>query len=476
MIDPDIERAQILARQAKHESVTAERLTENKVGIQRYRLHDDPLYRLLRGDEQPHFLFHSNRHTPSFNGPSAPKEIQRSRRFRVLHLITDSRWLMVAGNRHGDQKHEIVLDEIKATNYETGNSLRSSFSRNLFALETESAHYTIPVSNDYGVVALEQLTYYLQETHGAIAGAVAINSDDAGYTIAGNDSIEYSKADVRARLDRVPDAAMDEANELLAKTNDPEILVPQLNSLIEREEQSSRSLDEMVSEASSVEELRRELETPAERAQRRTKERAEQKYEQARETFKQSDPEEVGRWGASVGQAALPLAMVAPGSTPLWLAAYFVLGGAAGVHASGSQASPLADVDPEALAAHMTALAQAGKGLENVDGEVAGTLLGAFTHLGSQLAPEEYAKWITAADPEAILAGAEAGAEFAMSDDVTGSRRQGAVAGAGLGVLGSYTTNGDSDAFREILDADIYDDYLKEVSTDNTRALETPSK
>ncbi|USZ70514.1 hypothetical protein [Natronosalvus halobius] len=383
---------------------------------------------------------------------------------------------MIAGNRRGDQKHEIRLDEIKATNYETGNSLRSRISRNLFALETEGAHYTIPLSNDYGVTALEELTVYLQETHGAIAGGVAVDSDEAGYTIAGNDSIEYSEADVRSRLDRVPDAAMDEANELLAKTNDPETLVPQLNRLIEREEQSSRSLDEMVSEASSVEELRRELETPAERAQRRAKERAEKGFEQARETFKQSDPEEVGKWGVSVGQAALPLARVAPGSTPLWLAAYFVLGGAAGVHASGSKASPLAEIDPEALAAHVTALAQAGKGLENIDGEVTGTLLGAFTHLGTQLAPEEYAKWIVAADPEAILAGAEAGAEFAMSDDVTGSRRQGAVAGAGLGALGSYTTNSDSDAFREILDADLYEQYLKEIASENTRALETSTE
>ena len=208
----------------------------------------------------------------------------------------------------------------------------------------------------------------------------------------------------------------------------------------------------------------------------RAKERAEKGLEQARETLNRSEPEDVGRWGVSVGQAALPLARVAPGSTPLWLAAYLVLGGAAGVHASGANDSPLSDVDPEALAAHVSALAASGKGFEHIDGEVAWTLLGGFTYLGSHLAPEEYAKWIVAANPEAVLAGAEAGASFAMSDEVVGSQRQGALAGAGLGVLGSYiTTESTSDAFREIIDQDLYEEYLKEVSTDNTRALETPT-
>lgn len=384
---------------------------------------------------------------------------------------------MVAGNRSGDQKRELVLDDLKATNYETGDSLASRLSRNVFALETEGVHYRVPLSNDYDESDLEELSRYLRDNHGAIRGGVAVDSDEAGYTIAGNDEIKYDANDVRSRLDRLPDSTVDDADELIAETDDIEELVPRLDNLIEQEEDSSRSLNDQVGEASSVEELRREIETPAERAQRRAKERAERGLEQARETFNQSEPEDVGQWGVNVGRAALPLARATPGSTPLWLAAYLVLGSAAGVHASGANDSPLADVDPEALASHATALAEAGTELENIDGAAAGTLLGVFTHLGSQLAPEEYAKWIVAADPEAILAGAEAGASFALSDDVVGSRRQGALAGAGLGVLGSYTTTSeDSDAFRDVVDSDLYEEYLRESSTKSTRALEKSTR
>ena len=475
MIDPDIERARQLAKQAKHESVTAERLTETTIGIKRYRLHDDPLYRLLRDGEQPHFLFHSKRHTPSFNGPSAPKTIERSRRFRILHLITDSRWLMVAGNRNGDQKEAVLLDDCKATNYETGDSITSRLSKNVFALETDGVHYTVPLSNDYDESDLEELSLYLRDHHGAIRGGVAVDSDKAGYTIAGNDEIKYDSHDVRSRLDRLPDSAMDEADELIEETDDAEALIPRIDSLLEREEKSSRSLNDLVGEASSVEELRREIETPAERAQRRAKERAERGIAQARESINQSEPAEVGRWAVSVGQAAAPVARVLPGSTPLWLAVSLAISGAAGVLANGVKDSPLADIDPEALSAHVTALGAAGKGLKNIDGEAAGTLLGAFTYLGEHLAPEEYAKWIVAADPEAVLAGAEAGASFAMREEVVGSRRHGALAGAGFGVLGSYTTMDNSDVLRDVVDSDLYEGYMKEISSSKTRALETPT-
>ena len=243
MIDPDIERAQRLANQATHDSVTAERLTENKIGIKRYRLYDNPLYRYLQSDEKPQFLFHSKRHTPTFNGPSAPKEIERSRQFRVLHLITDSRWLMIAGNRSGDQKHELLLNEIGATNHQTGDSITSRLSKNLFAIETEGVHYTIPLSNDYNESDLEDLSRFLRNYYDAIRGGVAIDSDEAGYTIAGSDEIKYDAKDVRSRLDRLPDSTIPEADQLISETDDIEELIPRLDSLIEREEESTQSLN-----------------------------------------------------------------------------------------------------------------------------------------------------------------------------------------------------------------------------------------
>jgi hypothetical protein len=179
----------------------------------------------------------------------------------------------------------------------------------------------------------------------------------------------------------------------------------------------------------------------------------------------------VGAWGLDIGKAALPLARVAPGSTPLWLAASILAGGAAGAHASGVDASPLSEVDSKALSEHVIAMADAGKDLDSVDGEVAGSLLGAFTYLGGRLAPEEFVKWIEAADPEAILAGANAGEAYASREGVEGTGIDGALAGGMLGLSGSYAglelemSEADSDR-RESLEADIAS-YLEALAEMN---------
>lgn len=146
----------------------------------------------------------------------------------------------------------------------------------------------------------------------------------------------------------------------------------------------------------------------------------------------------MGAWALDIGKAALPLARVAPGSTPLWLAASILAGGAAGAHASGVDGSPLSEVDPKALSEHVLAMADAGRDLDSIDGEVAGSLLGAFTYLGGRLAPEEFVRWIEAADPEAILAGANAGEAYASRDEVDGTVLEGALAGGSLGLFGGY--------------------------------------
>lgn len=84
------------------------------------------------------------------------------------------------------------------------------------------------------------------------------------------------------------------------------------------------------------------------------------------------------------------------------------------------------------------AMADSGKELNEIDGKLAGSLLGAFTYLGGRMVPEEFVKWIEAADSQAILAGANAGAAYANRQDIEGSAIQGAITGGGLGLLGGF--------------------------------------
>ncbi|WP_318567475.1 hypothetical protein [Salinigranum marinum] len=439
MKDADIERARELAECAKHESVTPERLMETDLGLGRKRLHDNPVYRYLSPEEQPHFLFHASKQVPEFNGPGAPEALERSRRHRVVHVISDSRWLMIAGNKTGDQVQEFPLSAIQASNFDVSNGISSNLSNNRFVIELPSLHCTIPLSNDYSEDDLDALSLYLRDEFGVARGGVEVDSDEAGYTIAGEDSIKYDAQDVRTRIDRLPNDAHDEADALAAEANSVDELVVGLDELLENYNEESQTLDDVVAGSSSIEQVRQSVETPAEQATRQAKEAADKHLQSARTALRDANPEEIGNWGLNVSRASIPLAVAAPGSTPLWIAATLVLGGAAGLHSSGIEGSPLKDVDPSELSEHVLAMADANKDLDNINGELAGSLLGAFTYLGGKMAPEEFVKWIDAADPEAILAGANAGAAYANRSDVDGSGKHGAIAGGGLGLLGSYS-------------------------------------
>lgn len=259
MPDNDVERASALAEQATHASVTAERLIENRIGFQRYRLSQEPLYRRLKQGEQPHFLFHADKEVPKFNGPAAPDGIRSSLRHRVMHLVTGQRWLMIAGHRDGDQEREIALGAIGATNFETDGRLPTALSNNLFVFEIEGAHITVPLANEYDADDLEDLSRYLRDEVGATRGGVAVDSDEAGYTVAGQDAIEYDARDVRNRLDQLPADVREEASTHVRTADSAEELIPYLDDLIADHEEPGRTLDEVIGEATSVEELRREL-------------------------------------------------------------------------------------------------------------------------------------------------------------------------------------------------------------------------
>ncbi|MFB6201345.1 MAG: hypothetical protein ABEI98_04975 [Halorhabdus sp.] len=461
MPDPDVERAHELAEQARHDSVTPERLTQVDLGFGRNRLHQEPLYHRLLDGEQPHFLFHATRQEPVFNGPSAPDAITRSSRYRVMHLITDRRWLMVAGNKQGDQEQSFELEAITATNFDTSGTITSRFSNNVFAFEIEGAHCTVPLANDYDREDLAQLSRYLRDEFDAVRGGVSVDSDEEGYTVAGNDSIDYDAGDVRSRLDQLPEEAYDRADEQIAAADSAEELIPYLDDLIEEYEESEPSLDDRISDASSVGELRQEVATRGEQVQREAQKRVGNGLREFRRTFRNADEDEVGRYAVGAVRTAVPIARTAPYSTPALLIGALVAGTATGIHASGRDDSPLAEIDPTALAAHVNALTDPEHELEEIDGAVAGTLLGTLTYAGEDLLTEDYARWLTAADPEAVLAGADAGARFAAAQDNHGTRRQGALVGAGTGLLASYV-DWDEEQFDDTVDEDLYREYLEE--------------
>jgi hypothetical protein len=290
--DEDIERMHTLARQAIHDSVTLEKLAEKDPGLLTRSLQDDALYQYLDDGEVPHFIFHADQKTPEVNGPSSPAEIDRSRRYKVWHLISDRHWLMVAGNRSGDQVSTVPLDDIEATNFSTNEEIISEFAANVFVLELDDGHVRVPISKKYSQNDLDALSRYLRDKFGALRGGTELDPEDAGYTAAGKDSLDYGPEAVRNRLDRIPEDAMEDAEEIVEDAEDPDALVNELDGLYEEyEEGEEKSVKDVVEDATSVDDLRQEVEKPRESVTRLAIKHAEVGYDEAQKTLEDADPE-----------------------------------------------------------------------------------------------------------------------------------------------------------------------------------------
>ncbi len=103
---------------AVHESVTEHRLTERKFGVLMGYLYTQPLIEYLTDDEQPHFIL-DRAGNISLSGPDIPAKPEMTAAGTVKHLITDQRWLVVAGNKNGDETLSVPLQDITGISVET---------------------------------------------------------------------------------------------------------------------------------------------------------------------------------------------------------------------------------------------------------------------------------------------------------------------------------------------------------------------
>ena len=77
-------------------------------------------------------------------------------------------------------------------------------------------------------------------------------------------------------------------------------------------------------------------------------------------------------------------------------------------------------------------------------GKAVGAILGMSSQMAKSMAPEEYAKWVTQADPEAIMQGAEKAAQLNTQKGRTNTAAT-RLAGGGLGLLYGYTDQAEMD-------------------------------
>lgn len=440
-------------RHAGHESVTSDLLGKETGGVMDARLNDGALIAHLRSDEQPHFIFRGRKKTPEVYGSISPSELSRSRRYKVFHVVTDERWLCVVGNSEGDQTLSIPLETIKEANYREVDGIKpdlaSRFSKWEIALETELGFVQIPIVDDIDQDDLYALGEYLASEADVLVGDLPVDSDEAGYTIDGIETYEPSEKTIANLLDKVPPAGRDEADDIVSEADDAADLVRDLKSLIDEYEDESHSINDMVAGAQSADDLRTQVASRSDKV--RTQ--AEKGFEEVQTTLKESDPEEVSEFAVQTAGAAAPIITYAS-RTNLALFGTLLAASAVGARRSSDQPSIFDEIDPQQLAATAGAMATRGGEIHEDEGQgkAVGAVLGMSSQMAKSMAPEEYAKWITQADPEAIMQGAEKAAQMNTQND-RGTTATTRLVGGSLGLLYGYTDQAEmSDT--ELLESD----------------------
>lgn len=152
---------EILLANARHRSVTEKRLTQLKGGLTARYLYERPLVEYLEGKEQPHFILAARQTAPTFSGPNPPTWSGQTLQGMAMHMITDRRWLMVAGMEGGDKTYAVPIEEVVVRDYTTGHSGHE------ITLLTPDFEIDVPIGNMYDSDEVEALVEYLGGIDGA---------------------------------------------------------------------------------------------------------------------------------------------------------------------------------------------------------------------------------------------------------------------------------------------------------------------
>jgi hypothetical protein len=205
---------------------------------------------------------------------------------------------------------------------------------------------------------------------------------------------------------------------------------------------------------------------------RAARERADAGAVELKRTIRDADPKQAALWGLATGVTVATPAIAASYSTAALLSGAVLGGSAVGAYDSSHDNTVFDDIDPMLMAQRANAGASTGAGTRNINGKSVGAMLGASAYLAEELTPEAYAHWVTEADAESVLRGAEMGADRATASDDFEAARSGAVLGGGLGLLYGLAADnhgdGDADSLRTLLDDDLWDEYAGRLGGDES--------
>jgi hypothetical protein len=143
-----------LIEDAIHESVNRKILTSTKAGLASRYLYENPAIDYLKAGEQPHFIYKTRNKSPDIKGGEF-NNISCSPSANILHVITDQRWLGIAGNTSGNQTLSVPLNKIEDVDYSTGRF------KHKIILDTPDSSLEVPISNAHDAADIKSLNKYL---------------------------------------------------------------------------------------------------------------------------------------------------------------------------------------------------------------------------------------------------------------------------------------------------------------------------
>lgn len=136
-------------RYTPHDSVDGSSLLE--VGG-RLKSQKKPLISRLQQEEKPLFIYYTRMKSPAIEGNEFdPIKNQNG----ITHLITNQRWLAIAGQKDGEESLEIPLEEIDSVSYKTG------IRKHKVVFGVSDSKVTLPLGNLQTGEDVEQFLMYL---------------------------------------------------------------------------------------------------------------------------------------------------------------------------------------------------------------------------------------------------------------------------------------------------------------------------
>lgn len=136
-------------RYTPHDSVDGSSLLEVR---SRFKSQEKPLISRLKQEEKPLFIFYTRSKSPDIEGDEFDKIRNRN---GITHLITNQRWLSIAGQKDGEETLEIPLEEIDSVSYKTG------IRKHKVVFGVSDSKVTLPLGNLQTGEDVEQFLMYL---------------------------------------------------------------------------------------------------------------------------------------------------------------------------------------------------------------------------------------------------------------------------------------------------------------------------